>query len=248
MNLTGATWRKPKDGGKLAHVGGDDPSKSGVHLGQDKLAEIILEKLKEFPNVSILFETSLQSFEVLEAEDRVSLYCTRVDGTSVQHHSRYVIGADGGRSTVRRLLGLSLEGFTWDDFNIIAANIVYDLETMSDWGPANFIVDPELWSVVAKTGKGPNWRVATGSKGYEGVTEDTWDEGKALIWLKTRLRDLLPGSVETADVVQIAPYKMHQRCVSNYRQGNIVLAGDAAHVSRMELDAQSQPQCQDEIN
>ncbi|KAH9211687.1 hypothetical protein DL95DRAFT_305580, partial [Leptodontidium sp. 2 PMI_412] len=236
-NTTGASWRKPKNGGKLAHLGGDDPTKFGIHLGQHALADIILAHLENCPSVKLSFDTRLENLDDLESEDRVVAHLVRggAERGAFRHVSRFLIGADGGRSTVRKLLGIPLEGFTWSDFQIVAANIIYDLDAFSDWGPANFIVDPELWSVVAKTGtkteKGYEWRVATGERMIAGKNYEVWDEIKAIERLKNRLAILLPGPTDKAEVVKISPYKMHQRCASTFRKGNIVLAGDAAHLT-----------------
>ncbi|CZR50380.1 related to 3-(3-Hydroxyphenyl)propionate 2-hydroxylase [Phialocephala subalpina] len=232
-NTIGVSWRKPKTGGQLAHLGGNDPTKFAIHLGQHDLANIILAHLKKYPSVRLQFDARLEGLDNLVSEDRVIAHLVRgPEKVVVRHVSRFLIGADGGRSTARKLLGIPLEGFTWSDFQIIAANIIYDLDTFSDWGPANFIVDPELWSVVAKTGtkteKGYEWRVATGERDVGG---EEWDEEKALIRLRKRLELLLPGPTEEAEVVKISPYKMHQRCASTFRNGNVVLAGDAAHLT-----------------
>ncbi|KAK4944543.1 hypothetical protein LTR10_015977 [Elasticomyces elasticus] len=231
-NTIGASWRKPKNGGKLAHLGGNDPTKFAIHLGQHELAAVILDHLSRLPNVSVRWNTSLERFEDLESESMVkSYFAYGPDKVPQQHVSRFLIGADGGRSTVRKLLGLPLDGFTWDDWQIIAANVVYDMDTESDWGPANFIVDPDIWSVIAKTGKGPNWRVATGERVIEGLTEGSWDEEEGLKRTRQRLAALLPGNTDKAEIVKISPYKMHQRCAPSFRQGSVVLAGDAAHLT-----------------
>lgn len=133
---------------------------------------------------------------------------------------------------VRKLSNIPLEGFTWEDWDLIAANIVYDLESYSDWGPVNHIVDPDNWAAtVANLEKGPKWRVSYGERKQKGVPEEPWDVEKALERLRRKLGLILPGPVEQAKIIQISPYKMHQRCASTFRQGNIVLAGDAAHVS-----------------
>lgn len=139
FNNIGITWRKPKNGGKFAHQGrGDDPCKIGIHLGQHELADIILKHLRGLPSVKVHFETSLKCFEVLEGCG-VRSYFSGPNQTLVEHISRFLIGADEGRSTVRKLLDIPLECSTWGDFSILAANIIYDLETESDWGPANLL-------------------------------------------------------------------------------------------------------------
>jgi 2-polyprenyl-6-methoxyphenol hydroxylase-like FAD-dependent oxidoreductase len=142
-----------------------------------------------------------------------------------------VVAADGGKSAVRKFLDIPLEGFTWKDFHIIAANIEYDLQNESDWGTASYVVDKDLWAVVAKLGKGPFWRVATSETLVAGFSTGSWDEAEGLKWMQRRLAAVLPGNTEKAKIIKISPYSMHQRCVTTFMKGNVVFAGDAAHVS-----------------
>jgi 2-polyprenyl-6-methoxyphenol hydroxylase-like FAD-dependent oxidoreductase len=147
------------------------------------------------------------------------------------HFSKYLVGADGGKSTVRKLLDIPLEGHTWQDFNIVAANLDYDVEKEAGWGPASFVVDPRFWAVVARVNRGRVLRVASGEQLDECVPDGgDWDKEAAICRLRKRLAKILPGS-ENAEILNISPYRTHQRVVPNYVMGNVILAGDAAHVS-----------------
>lgn len=35
---------------------------------------------------------------------------------------------------------------------------------------------------------------------------------------------------------QFSPYRIHQKCATTFRQGGVLLAGDAAHCKRMRDD------------
>lgn len=144
---------------------------------------------------------------------------------------QYLVAADGGRSTVRKQLSIPLSGFTWEDYRLVSANIDYDLFKHSNWGPANWIVDPDLWAVVAYCGYGTVWRVASAERLDENTQE--WDEAAAIRRLYQRLAKLLPGPTETANLMAISPYMTHQRCAETFVHGRIALAGDAAHVSHL---------------
>ncbi|KAK0124481.1 hypothetical protein ONS95_009433 [Cadophora gregata] len=231
-NTVGVSWRKPKDGGVLAFLGGGDPDKFAVHLGQHELSNIILGHLKKYPNVTVRFGTTFVELEEEATKDQVRTHLLYgPDGTPQSHVSRFVVAADGGKSSVRKFLDIPLEGFTWKDFRIVAANIEYDLENESDWGTASYIVDPELWSVVAKLGKGPFWRIASSETLIDGDSTDSWNEAEGLKWMQRRLAAVLPGNTEKAKIIKLSPYRIHQRCASTFRKGNIVLAGDAAHLT-----------------
>lgn len=191
-----------------------------------------MSHIARLPNVQIRFSCELEAFEQIGYADVRTQFKDTRNGRILQHETNFLVGTDGGRSTTRKLMGLTLEGYTWSQFNIVAANIVYDLEALSTWGSANFIVDHDDWAVVAKTGKGPNWRIATGFSPQAGLTDEDWDEELALNKFREKLARIVPGPTDQARFVKISPYKMHQRCVPTYRKGNVMLAGDAAHVSQ----------------
>lgn len=130
---------------------------------------------------------------------------------------------------MRKCIGQKLEGYTWESLQFVAVDFQYALKEFG-WKPATFIVDPVNWGIVAKRGKGTSWRFATGIKKKNSERADTLDEATINV-VKDRLTHLLPG--ETSNIVfeRFAPYTIHQRCVGCYRVGNVLLAGDAAHVS-----------------
>ncbi|KAL4763078.1 uncharacterized protein BDW70DRAFT_158312 [Aspergillus foveolatus] len=201
VNTTGVAWRKP--GGEiLARISGH-PDHPAVQIGQDEVADIILFHLKRYSNAT--------------DSDGVRL-CLDVAGTTVTHSALFVVGADGGKSTVRHLIDVPLEGLTWNDYDIVAANIDYDIEDKEGWLSANFVVDPRYWAVVARVGQGSVWRVASGEP-VDPTASDRdrqWDEKKGIRQLRERLRHILPGAIEKAAVLSISPY---------------LLAGDAAHLT-----------------
>ncbi|KAL4821926.1 hypothetical protein BDW67DRAFT_179748 [Aspergillus spinulosporus] len=226
VNTTGVAWRKP--GGEiLARIPGH-PDHPAVQIGQDEVADIILSHLKRYPNATVRFQHCLK--ELHQDSNGVRL-CLDVAGTAVRHSALFLVGADGGKSMVRHLIDVQLEGFTWNDYDIVAANIDYDIEGKEGWLSANFVVDPRYW--VARVGQGSVWRVASGEPvdPTQSDRDRQWDEEKGIRQLRERLRNILPGPIEEAPVLSISPYRTHQRCASTFLVGRVVLAGDAAHLT-----------------
>ncbi len=219
-------WRKPH--GELLAELTIPPGTPLLQLPQTDLAEIMLEHIKKCKNVSVIFGTQLVDLEQTEDGVRITLEAGE-EKTRMERRCQYLIGADGGKSTVRRLLGITLEGFTWEDFHALACSIVYNLEDYGEWHPANFVVDPEDWAVVINAQ--PNhWRITFGERPGDSFAQ-TGDEQKALRKIRQMLPRILPGRTENVEIEQFAGYKMHQRCVSRFVDGRVILAGDAAHVS-----------------
>ena len=63
----------------------------------------------------------------LQADERPHHQHDRVEHDTEELRTRWVIGADGAGSTVRRLLGLSFDGITWPE-RFVATNVYYDFE------------------------------------------------------------------------------------------------------------------------
>ncbi|KAJ9143471.1 hypothetical protein NKR23_g6577 [Pleurostoma richardsiae] len=160
-NETGLSWRKP-GGQVLAKLTGM-PGHPVIQLGQHDVARIMLNHLRRHENVRVEFNTRLVEFEQ-SGETVKAIIESGAERKTRKHTSQYLVGADGGKSTVRHILGIPLEGFTWNDFDVVAANIDYDVESLG-WEPGNFIVDEQYWAVVARLGKGSSWRVASGGLG-----------------------------------------------------------------------------------
>jgi phenol 2-monooxygenase len=88
-------------------------------LQQGDVEEIMKRRVKRLSGVTVHYDTSLCALDVdtsqLSSPDAypcsVSLQQTREGNTQIEKlRSRYVIGADGGKSTTRNLLGFDMLG------------------------------------------------------------------------------------------------------------------------------------------
>ncbi|KAJ5389285.1 uncharacterized protein N7496_000353, partial [Penicillium cataractarum] len=224
-NADGCDWRTA-DGVKISGI--DPPPNDAtfaVCLSQPELGEILRKRLLETGNAKILFN---HEFQRLEQREEYVLFWTKQGSDITEHTCRYLIGADGGRSSVRQSLGIHLEGYTFEQLQFVAINFQYNLRD-SGWKAANFIVDPVDWGIVVKRGKGTSWRFATGIQ-TDSQAKNTLDEATIAV-VKKRLCRILPGDTSEIQYEAMAPYVVHQRCASRFRDGNVLLAGDAAHLN-----------------
>jgi 3-(3-hydroxy-phenyl)propionate hydroxylase/6-hydroxy-3-succinoylpyridine 3-monooxygenase len=194
------------------------PFPYNIQLGQDRLAEICHRRLEALPNAEVHWQTAFTG--LAEDADGVTVAADTPEGP-VELRARWVIGADGAGSAVRKALGLSFDGMTWPE-RFVATNLRHDFESGGYW-QSTMVVDAQWGAVIVKITKDGLWRCTF-------MEDAALPEESYLARLPEAYRHLLPGAGGyTLD--QAAPYKMHQRCAASFRKGRVLLAGDAAHVT-----------------
>ncbi|MEV6906513.1 FAD-dependent monooxygenase [Amycolatopsis sp. NPDC051071] len=155
---------------------------------------------------------------------------------SYQVTARYLVGCDGGRSPVRSMAGIPFPGTTYPEVNRIGQVGIPDGLTVHDNGD---IETPELGRIKAGFTRTGNGVFALGSLTpgilFIQTTED--DPGEVdddvpmtLAELGDSIRRVLGGYVPLGDPVRLSRYQFSARQAERYREGRILLAGDAAHL------------------
>jgi 3-(3-hydroxy-phenyl)propionate hydroxylase len=196
-----------------------------IQLEQHRTVYVALaaaEKVAQFTMVRPAEVISVcQEADFVEAEVRME------DGSVEVHRGRYLIGCDGGRSIVRKEIGVSFEGFTWPErFNIIG--VPFDFETAMGFRLRNYCAHPDRWvSLMKVPGEDFSglWRCLFPAKPEESDEEVMSDK-----WIQARFAECLPASAPY-EIVHRNMYAVHQRVAGGFRVGRILLAGDAAHVN-----------------
>jgi 3-(3-hydroxy-phenyl)propionate hydroxylase len=194
------------------------PRPYNLHLGQHLLADIAMRRLQTFSNATVRFGTRLRKLH----QDADGVMLSVVTGRDTEElRARWVIGADGAGSTVRRLLGLSFDGTTWPE-RFVATNVFYDFERHG-YARATFVIDDRFGAVIAVLNNEGLWRCTYMEDAA--LPEETFLERLPKVY-----EALLPGQ-GPYQLERATPYRMHQRSAQRYRVGRVVLAGDAAHVT-----------------
>jgi 3-(3-hydroxy-phenyl)propionate hydroxylase len=191
-----------------------------VQCEQSKLTRILYDRLRGNPNFTIRFDSAVTA--VNQKGDRVSVTVSR-DGHAETHEGRWLIGADGASSTVRRSLGIEFEGFTWPD-RLLVVSTPFDFHSVI---PAltsvNYVADPQRWFFLLQI---PGlWRVMFL------VNEDASDDRvQTRGFAQSLMAGVVPG-VTDYEIDHITLYKVHQRVAKTFRLGRTFLVGDAAHIN-----------------
>ena len=185
---------------------------------QFKLVEWLYGRLAD--SAELLFRHEVTG--VRQTGERVILDCRTPDGDA-EISGDWLIAADGGRSTIRRELGIAFDGYTHPE-HFLVAGTQYDFRAhMPDICSVNYTADPVEWYLLLEI---PDmWRIVVpvdASVEADDAVTDTY--------LQNALQNLLPRADDYPILVR-AIYRVSQRVASAYRRGRVFLAGDAAHIN-----------------
>ncbi len=197
-----------------------------VQCEQFKTAKLILDRLATNSRTSkCCSATKSSTCRSPTARSR----STCADRSGVKSHAgSYLIGADGGRSIVRKQCGIAFDGFTWPE-QFIVLTTPYDFE--AERGlllPQLFRRPGRLVQLFQGVRRRPARPVA------HGVSRRIPSNPKADIMsdagVQARIQSFFP-SPRAYDIVHRNLYVTHQRVAETFRKGRVLLAGDAAHVN-----------------
>jgi 3-(3-hydroxy-phenyl)propionate hydroxylase len=195
-----------------------------VQCEQFKTAKLLLERLRGLANVEVKFNHEV--IDVSQNADSVSIEVRGPDGVK-RHTGAYLIGADGGRSIVRKQCGIAFDGFTWPE-RFVVFTTPYDFEKNRGYCPRSYFADPGSWCNCFKvSADGPPglWRTVFPTDPSQPEADLTSDDA-----VQALMQKFFPAS-EQYEVVHRNLYVTHQRVAATFRMGRVLLAGDAAHVN-----------------
>ena len=182
---------------------------------QPDLEASLLASLDAFPNVEVRFEEEATALD----QDATGINLTAVSaGSERSYRARYAVGCDGGRSFVRRSLGIAMSGSTHTQRWLI-------LDTGGDHldrRDVTFFCDPERPAVSI-------FRVA-GRRRWEFMLRP--DERDEDLLDPAFIRGLLARKGASPDRIERKTvYGFHSLLADRMQRGRVFLAGDAAHLS-----------------
>lgn len=197
-------------------------SESGQWIPQYRLAKVLMDHAASLPSVDLAFGRRMISFA--EGPHGVEAEILDLAGGGTERiAASYLVGADGARSTVRKQLGIAMQGqhaFARNCGYVIRAPGLAHLHRLGE-AVMYWIINPACPSII-----GPMDR------------DDLWFFG----WLALP-EHVDPASLDPKDLVRRAtgldfpfevlasdPWVCHRLLAERYRAGRVFLAGDACHL------------------
>ena len=191
-----------------------------VQCEQSKLTRILYQQLRDKPDFELQFDAQVK--DVTPHRSGLEIAIER-NGRTQTRSGRWLIGADGARSDVRRSLGIEFPGFTWPE-RFLVVSTPFDFRTViPDLVAVSYVSDPERWHFLLQI---PGlcrvmFPIAPHESDELAVSAD---------FAQSLMATVVPG-VSNYEVAHVTLYKVHQRVAKTFQQGRAFLAGDAAHIN-----------------
>ncbi|MCI3239718.1 FAD-dependent oxidoreductase [Streptomyces spinosisporus] len=184
------------------------------------ITEEVLRDATARLGVTVEWGVRLDGFEDL-GEDGVRARLTGPGGRTETVAADWLVGADGGHSTIRKQLGLKLAGESSETWLIADAVVDCDLPKDS----IHWMRTPRGTVMMVPFPDEGKWRLLdTAETSYGGDDRMVAERFAAKITAGTGK----PAKVELPSWVSV--FTIQQRMIPSMRQGRVLLAGDAAHV------------------
>lgn len=190
----------------------------GQQVPQPAVENVLRARLRELEAVTLLLGWSGSAIEPHAEGARVTLVDD--DGEQRVVSCRYLVGADGPRSLVRRHLGVRYVGGPAGRPNVNVTFRSLRLESLMTHAPSvhYWVLNPDAPGVLGRLDlNGTWWAIATDTKEIADDIEAT-----------TIVRSMVGADIDV-DVVATDPWQAKMLLAESYRVGHTFLVGDAAH-------------------
>jgi 2-polyprenyl-6-methoxyphenol hydroxylase-like FAD-dependent oxidoreductase len=196
------------------------PYPNHVALPQWRTEAILRERLAELGG-KVEFGLPVTAIDT----DADGVIATLGNGETIQ--ARYLVGTDGGRSTIRRALGVSFQGHSNQDSRAMVADVRIDGLDPADG--VHLWLTPGGLLAARPIGEGGLWQLAGSLPPPTGRENDDPRDDRSMLQheltTRTGRRDL-----RVTDIDWLSTWHFNLRMAERFRVGPVFLAGDAAHV------------------
>lgn len=206
------TWERPITKG-LNQWG------SAYRVHQPDLEKVLRKKIEQHPLLTLKLRHEV--YKIDEEADQCAIYFENLaNGTLLNTTAKFVVGCDGARSLVRRLIGTTFEDLNlhsrWLVVDFIAKNNKNDLGDYS----IQFCNPKRPMSYIKGTGQRLRWEIMV-------LSEDNAQHLTQPDTIWSLLGDYIQP--ENAIIERAAVYTFHALLAKQWFKNRLIIAGDAAH-------------------
>lgn len=218
VKLRSAKNNKPLLSLSFQEISGEASSPGILILQQSQTEQILLEAVKASGLCEVRFGTEVVSLD--QGKDSVKI--TIKKGSNHEEiYGGYCVGCDGASSFVRDAMDMKFKGKTYNVHTALA-----DVEIKDE---RNDLLWPRLYNGKGELTVGVQmerglWRLIHLESGNKDSDRGEVPGGKVKKWVHQVLGE---GDVK---IVWSSPFNIHRRSSPRFKQGRILLAGDAAHI------------------
>ena len=194
-----------------------------ISMDESDTERVLEHRLKELGG-RVERSTELTGFQI--DRDHITAALLGSDGAS-QVQARFLVGADGAYSTVRREAGIEFAGESYPE-RFLLADLDLDWDLPHDEGHI-WIGDDGLVAVIPLPGERRYRLIVPLPPAYAG--KEYGSEAEIASETETLLRQRTGMSLRrVGNPAWASAFRIQRRQAEHYRQGPVFLAGDAAHV------------------
>jgi 3-(3-hydroxy-phenyl)propionate hydroxylase len=185
---------------------------------QPSLVTKLAVALERYPSLDLCFEHTLESLE--QDESGVDAVVKMPDGSTSTFRADYLVGCDGGRSTTRHLLGITMQGESNPQPWLVIDTREEESTVKNRY---RFYCDPRRPGMFLQTPHNTRrweWMLMPGED-REAFLEDE------------QIDALLTPHIDTSkiEVFRRRVYDFHAILAEHFQKGRAFIAGDAAHMT-----------------
>ena len=207
-------WPRPQEVGPQAWH-------ASYRFHQPELERVLRDGLSRFSSVSLRYRTEVFALDQ-ESDAVVVRYEDLGSGGLAKRRARYVVGCDGARSLVRRMIGAPMEDLGFhESWLVVDAILKRPRPNLGDWS-VQYCNRERPATYVRGTGDRRRWEIAV-----------LPGEDAAAITQAERVFELLKPWVgpEDVELERTAVYTFHSAIATRWRSGRLLIAGDSAHLT-----------------
>ncbi len=213
-----ARFERPSNGNAIARAGELSPE---AHMWCPKMFfdPLLADLAKSLPSVSLRYGVTLTEFD--QDAGGVTARARNAVGDVLTLQAQYLVGCDGGRSLVRRQLGIEFEGNFAEGHNFSIYFRAPGLLQRQPHGLASqylTLASRHRSSLAAVDGH-ELWRLSLYVEAGEAENIDPI----------ACIQDAFGGPVDV-EILKAQPWSGHRVVARSYRRDRVFLAGDAAHM------------------